>query len=59
MKGVKYILFEKLSCDARKVEFFRLSDETRSAMLTKGLSESEILNDFASFRRELSEPQHG
>jgi hypothetical protein len=50
---------EKLSWESRKEEFFRLSDGTWAAMLAKGLSEGDILRDFASVRQELSEPTHG
>ncbi len=50
---------EKLSWESRKEEFFRLSDGTRAAMLAKGLSEGDVLSDFASVRQELSEPTHG
>ena len=50
---------EKLSWESRKEEFFRLSNETRAAMPAKGLSEKDILGEFASVRQELSEPTHG
>jgi len=46
---------EKLSWKGRKLEFFRLSDETRSAMVAKGLEEADILSDFEAFRNRLSE----
>jgi Arc/MetJ family transcription regulator len=45
---------EKLAVQQRRVEFFRLSEETRRRMEEKGISESEILNDFELFRQGLT-----
>ena len=41
---------EKLSWEGRKSEFYRLSDETRAAMETKGLTEADVLADFEASR---------
>lgn len=41
---------EKLSWEARKGEFYRLSDETRAAMTAKGLTEADLLADFEATR---------
>lgn len=45
---------EKLSFEEGKREFYRLSDQTRSALQEKGLTETEILTDFDAFRRTLN-----
>jgi hypothetical protein len=41
---------EKLAWQARKREFFRLSDATRQTMMERGVTEEEILDDFETFR---------
>jgi hypothetical protein len=41
---------EKLAWQDRKGEFFRLSDKTRRAMLEKGISEEQMLEDFECYR---------
>ena len=46
---------EKLSFEDRKREFYHRSDQNRSAMSEKGISEAEVLSDFESARSK-SEP---
>jgi hypothetical protein len=41
-------VWEKLSWEGRKGEFFRLSDETRAAMTAKGLTEADLLAEFSA-----------
>ena len=43
---VTEILRDKLSAEARKREFYQLSDQTREAMAKQRISEAEILQDF-------------
>jgi hypothetical protein len=50
---------EKLSWEDRKREFCRLSDETRAAMVARGLTEADILRDFEDFRHGLSGRDRG
>ena len=45
---------EKLAVEERRAEFYRLSEETRRRMEEKGISESEILGDFETFREGLT-----
>jgi hypothetical protein len=45
---------EKLSFEEGRREFYRLSDQTRSALQEKGLTETEILTDCDAFRRTLN-----
>jgi hypothetical protein len=42
---------EKLSSEERKSEFYRLSEETRAAMLAKDLTEADVLADFEAMRK--------
>ncbi len=44
---------EKLSFEARKREFYRLSDQTRAALEDRCLTDADILSDFDAFRRTL------
>jgi len=46
---------EKLASNERREEFLRLSDITRQAMLERGLTEEELLDDFEKQRRQVSE----
>jgi hypothetical protein len=48
------LLREKRATKEQQKEFYRLSDRTKSAMAQKGITEEDILNDFESFRKELS-----
>jgi hypothetical protein len=41
---------EKLTTEGQKREFYRLSDQTRAAMMKKGLNESDVLREFESTR---------
>ncbi len=50
---------EKLSWEDRRREFGRLSDETRAAMVAKGLSEADILKDFEDSSHRSRRPAHG
>lgn len=45
---------EKLAVQQRRSEFFRLSEETRRRMEEKGISESQLLDDFELFRQGLT-----
>ena len=45
---------EKLAWQERRAEFFRLSDETRRQMDSRGVSEAEILGDFDAFRESVT-----
>ena len=45
---------EKLLAQQRQREFFRLSEETRGAMLDQGFTEADVLADFDSFRTSRS-----
>jgi metal-responsive CopG/Arc/MetJ family transcriptional regulator len=45
---------EKLAWQDRKAEFFRLSDGTYRLMEEKGLSETEMLADFETFRETVT-----
>jgi hypothetical protein len=47
------VLRENLAFEERKRHFYRLSDQTRAAMMQKGISEADILEDFESFRETL------
>jgi hypothetical protein len=42
---------EKLAWESRRRKFYWLSDETRAAMLGKGLTEADILKDFEDYRQ--------
>lgn len=50
---------EKLSWEDRRRHFCRLSDETRAAMVAKGLTEADMLKDFEDFRHGLSGRDRG
>ena len=45
---------KKLAWQARKDEFYRLSDDTRRLLDEKGISESEVLADFEASRESLT-----
>lgn len=51
---VEQAVREKLAVEERRAEFYRLSDETRRRMKEKGISESEILDGFETFREGLT-----
>jgi len=52
--GTKFSFGVRLATKEQQKEFYRLSDRTKSAMAQKGITEEDILNDFESFRKELS-----
>ncbi len=43
---------EKLASNEQREEFLRLSDITKQAMLERGLTEEELLEDFEKRRRQ-------
>ncbi len=45
---------EKLTSEGRKKEFFKLSDQTRSALMEQGLTESDVLKEFEATRHSLN-----
>ena len=47
---VQQAIREKLAGDERRKEFFRLSDEMRTAMQEQGLTEEGILAEFDALR---------
>ncbi len=50
---------EKLAENKRREEFLRLSDITKQAMLERGLTEEELLEDFEKHRRQPNNRQQG
>ncbi len=50
---------EKLASNEQREEFLRLSDITRKAMLERGLTEEELLEDFEKQRRQANSGQQG
>jgi hypothetical protein len=50
---------EKLASNEQREEFLRLSDITKQAMLERGLTEEELLEDFEERRRQPNNRQPG
>jgi hypothetical protein len=50
---------EKLASNEQREEFLRLSDITKQAMLERGLTEEELLEDFEKYRRQPNNRQQG
>ncbi len=43
---------QRLSWEDRKLQFYRLSDQTRRAMADRGIGEEELLGDFENSREK-------